>query len=59
MPPGPGTLKPAYVSSAQLLAVSIFIYQLEIIGGKVNSDTWVYVQTLLCRLLSLQQPDRT
>lgn len=33
-PSGLGTLKPAYVSSAQLLAVSIFTYQTEIAWGQ-------------------------
>ena len=35
-------LNSTYVSSAQLLAVGIFIYQSEITWGRV---TWVYVQT--------------
>jgi hypothetical protein len=40
--PSLGTLNPAYVSSAQLLAVSIFIYQLGITWGtRSDNTTWV------------------
>ena len=51
--PSQGTLNPTYVSSAQLLAVSIFIYQSEITRGQGHSVTWVYIEILL----SLGQPD--
>ena len=39
MVPSPGNLKPAYVSSSQLLATGVFIYQSELTGGKFPEAT--------------------
>jgi hypothetical protein len=38
--PGPGNLNPTYVSSVQLLAVGIFIYQSKITWGQSHRSTW-------------------
>ena len=49
-PPSPGTLHPAYVSSAQLSASSATNNNL---GSRLHIVTWVYVQTLLSQVYIL------